>query len=91
MCIRDREEPWKPLTALILYGVVTALLSLVTGKFPRTRKYLNGEPVIVMDCGKLYRSNLKKAKLDLSEFLVLCRQQGYFDLTSIQTAIFRCV
>ena len=41
-----------------------------------------------MDRGKLYRENLKKAKLDLNEFIVLCRQQGYFDLTAIQTAIF---
>ena len=41
-----------------------------------------------MDRGKLYRKNLKKAKLDLSEFMVMCRQQGYFDLTSIQTAVF---
>lgn len=28
------------------------------------------------------------AKLDLSEFMVMCRQQGYFDLSSIQTAVF---
>lgn len=41
-----------------------------------------------MDHGKLYRENLKKAKLDLSEFMVMCRQQGYFDLTSIETAVF---
>lgn len=41
-----------------------------------------------MDNGKLYRENLKKAKLDLSEFLLMCRQHGYFDLTSIQTAVF---
>ncbi len=64
------------------------LLSMITNKFPRSRKYLNGTPTILMDQGKLYRENLKKAKLDLSEFMVMCRQQGYFDLTSIQTAVF---
>ena len=41
-----------------------------------------------MDHGTLYRENLKKAKLDLSEFMVMCRQQGYFDLSNIQTAVF---
>ena len=30
----------------------------------------------------------EKAKLDLSEFMVMCRQQGYFDLNDIQMAIF---
>lgn len=84
----ELEEPWKPLTAMVIYGGITLLLSVITNKFPRSRKYLNGTPTILMDQGKLYRENLKKAKLDLSEFMVMCRQQGYFDLTSIQTAVF---
>ena len=83
----ELEEPWKPLIAMIIYGSVTLLLSSVTIKFPRVRKFLNGTPTILMDHGKLYRENLKKSKLDLSEFMVLCRQQGYFDLTDIQTAV----
>jgi uncharacterized membrane protein YcaP (DUF421 family) len=41
-----------------------------------------------MNGDKLYRKNLKQAKLDLSEFMLLCREQGYFDLKEIQTAIF---
>lgn len=84
----ELEEPWKPLTAMVLYGIITVLLSIISSKFPKTRKYLNGSPTILMDHGKLYDQNLKKAKLDLSEFMVMCRQQGYFDLTNIQTAIF---
>lgn len=84
----ELEQPWKPLTAMVIYGVITLMLSIITNKFPRTRKYLNGTPTILMDHGKLYYENLKKAKLDLSEFMVMCRQQGYFDLSSIQTAVF---
>ena len=84
----ELEEPWKPLTAMVIYGGITLLLSIISKRFPRTRKYLNGTPTILMDHGNLYRENLKKAKLDLSEFMVMCRQQGYFDLTSIQTAVF---
>ena len=84
----ELEKPWKPLTAMVIYGGVTLLLSVISNKFPRSRKYLNGTPTILMDHGELYHENLKKAKLDLSEFMVMCRQQGYFDLTSIQTAVF---
>ena len=84
----ELEEPWRPLTSMVIYGGVTLLLSAISNKLPRTRKYLNGTPTILMDHGKLYRKNLKKAKLDLSEFMAMCRQQGYFDLTNIQTAIF---
>ena len=84
----ELEKPWKPLVAMGVYGLVAFTLSSVTRHFPKTRKYINGTPTILLDNGKLYRQNMKKAKLDLSEFMVMCRQQGYFDLSDIQTAVF---
>ena len=44
-------------------NIISPVLSVITNKFPGTRKYLNGTPTILMDRGKLYRENLKKAKL----------------------------
>ncbi len=84
----DLEKPWKSLIAMLVYGMIAVGLSLVTNKFPKIRKYVNGSPTILMNDGKIYRKNMKKAKLDLSEFLTMCREQGYFDLNDIQTAIF---
>ena len=84
----ELEEPWKPLVAIVIYGAVSVGLSIITGKFPKTRKYINGSPTIIMNNGKLYRSNMKKAKLDLSEFMLICRQMGFFNLNDIQTAIY---
>lgn len=84
----ELEEPWKPLIAIIVYGLISVALSIITSKAPKLRKYINGTPTILMNNGKLYHNNMKKAKLDLSEFMVLCRQQGYFNLNDIQTAIF---
>ena len=84
----ELEAPWKPLIAMLVYGLVAFGLTILAHKFPKTRKYINGTPTIVMDNGKLYRKNMKKAKLELSEFMVLCRQEGYFNLNDIQTAIF---
>lgn len=86
----DLEKPWKSLIAMLVYGMIAVGLSLVTNKFPKIRKYVNGSPTILMNDGKIYRKNMKKAKLDLSEFLTMCREQGYFDLNDIQTAIFEC-
>ena len=84
----ELEEPYKPLIALCVWGGASLILNLIAHKIPRTRKYINGTPTILMNEGKLYRKNLKKAKLDLSEFLLLCREQGYFDLDEIQLAVF---
>lgn len=86
----ELESPWKPLLAMVVYGGVSVCISFAINKMPRIRKYMNGAPTIVMDNGKLYRENMKKAKLDLSEFMVMCRQAGYFCLSDIQTAVFEC-
>ena len=84
----ELEKPLKPFIAMVVYGLITAILALIASKFPKTRKFINGTPTIIMNSGKIYRKNLKKAKLDLSEFMVLCRQEGYFNLADIQTAVF---
>jgi uncharacterized membrane protein YcaP (DUF421 family) len=84
----ELEDPWRPFTAIVVYGVAVWLISVVMQKRARLRRLIDGEPAILMDGGKLYRENMKKARLDLSEFLCLCRQAGYFDLSEIQTAVF---
>ncbi len=84
----ELEEPLQPFIAMLVYGAVSIALEVITYKFPRSRKYVNGSPTILMKDGKLFRENMKRAKLDLSEFLVLCREQGYFDLSEIAVAVF---
>ena len=84
----DLENMWKPLLAIAIYAVLTWAMSVVSVRWTRSRKFLNGTPSIIMSNGKLYRENMKKAKLDLSEFMVMCRQQGYFNLGDIHTAVF---
>ncbi len=84
----ELEEPWKPLVAMLIYGGASVVLNLITHKFPKSRKYINGSPTILMNDGKIYRQNLKKAKLDLSEFTLLCRENGYFNLNDIEMAVF---
>ncbi len=84
----ELENPWKPLIAMVVYGAITVTLTLITSKLPRMRKFINGTPTIIMSGGKIYRKNMKMAKMDLSEFMVMCRQEGYFNLNDISTAIF---
>ena len=83
------DKPWwKPTVSMIVFGVITVILSVLTRKLPRSRKFINGTPTIVLNDGKRYRKNMKTAKLELSEFLLLCRQEGYFNLDDIQTAVY---
>jgi uncharacterized membrane protein YcaP (DUF421 family) len=86
----ELEAPWKPFLSMVIYAMATILLGFIERKVPRSRKYLNGTSSIIIDNGKLNRENMKKAKLDLDEFLMMCREKGYFDLSSIHTALFEC-
>lgn len=77
----------KPLTAMVVYGLTTAFLAWITSKNLRLRQYISGEPYILLNDGELYEENFKKGHVDLSEFLVQCRINGYFDLSQLQAAI----
>ena len=61
----ELDKPHRPLIALAVYGLASLILNLLANKIPRTRKYINGTPTILMDNNKIYRKNMKKAKLDL--------------------------
>ena len=83
------DKPWwKPTISMLVFGTITVALSIITRKIARSRKFINGTPTIILNDGKLYRDNMKKAKLELSEFLLLCRQEGYFNLNDIGIAVF---
>jgi len=84
----DLEAPWKSTVAMVIYALATIIIGVVTRKIPKAREYLNGASVKLIDNGKLIRENLKKAKLDLNEFLMMCREKGYFDIRNIHTALF---
>ena len=83
----ELEEPLRPLTALVIYGVTAFVISVLTNKFLKVRALVTGKPLVLLENGVIYRENLKKARLDLSEFLTYCRIGGWFDLNQLQSAV----
>lgn len=77
----------QPLTAMIVYALAAILLSWIGSKFIKVRRVIEGAPLILLNHGELYMENLKKAKIDVTEFLVQCRVNGYFDVSKLETAI----
>lgn len=77
----------QPLVAMAVYAIIAIIISLMCEKSLKARRFIYGNSLILMDNGKLYRKNFKTAKLDLNEFLVQCRVNGYFNLADIKTAI----
>ena len=83
----ELEQPHQPLTALVLYGLIAVGISLLTNKSLKARALFTGKPLVLLEDGVIYRTNLKKARLDLSEFLTFCRMGGWFDLSQLQMAV----
>lgn len=81
------EDFIQPLTAMIVYALATMLLSWIGSKSVKARRLIEGTPLVLMNHGEIYRKNLKKAKIDVNEFLVQCRVNGYFDVARLETAI----
>lgn len=77
----------QPLTAMIVYALTALFLSWLSMKSVKARKVIEGTPLVLLKNGELYRDNLKKAKIDVTEFLMQCRVNGYFDVSKLETAI----
>lgn len=77
----------KPFVAMLVYAAIIILLAILSEKSTKLRRIFNGKVTILYDNGELFSSNLKKAKIDLNEFLSQCRINGYFDLTKVQTVL----
>ncbi len=77
----------EPVIAMLVYGFVATGISYLSCKSLKFRRIFSGKSKILLDNGKLYRKNFIKAKLDINEFLVQARINGYFNLSDIQTAI----
>lgn len=83
----ELETPWKPALAMLVYGVAGMLVSLWTNRSLKAREQISGTPEILMEHGVIHRERLRRAKMDLSDFLSACRTAGYFDPADIETAV----
>lgn len=77
----------QPLIAMVIYALVTFVISIAANKNMKIRRLFTGRSIFIYDKGKIFKENLKVAKLDVNEFLAQCRIQGYFSLDEIETAI----
>lgn len=81
------DEIAVPLTATVVYALVTILMSKVTQKSTRIRNLIEGQPLVLFYNQTFYYEHFQVAKIDIDEFLCACRSQGYFDMKDIYLAL----
>ena len=73
--------------AVIIFGVVAYIVSILTMKSIYLRRFFMGVPTILIEHGKLLVNGMRKVKFDLNDLLEECRINGYFDISEIEYAI----
>lgn len=73
--------------AIMSFGLIAYIVSIVTMKSIYFRKLLIGTPTIVIQNGKILIDNLRKVKMDINDMLEQIRISGYFDLSEVEYAI----
>ena len=73
--------------AVVIFGVIAWLISILTMKSIVLRRFFTGTPTVIIEDGILLEGGLKHEKLDVNDFLEQCREQGYFDISQIAYAI----
>ena len=68
--------------------LLTVFTSYLSFRFPRVRPLLEGEPVVVVDDGKLIPENLKRTRLTLDDLEEEARLQQLESLTDVRWAVF---
>ncbi len=87
--------PMQDVTVPIIYGLIPLcilfvthyVLTMITSKSIRFRKFLNGKPIIVIDGDGINYEALTALNLNVNDLMSLVRQQGYFSLTQISYGI----
>ena len=75
------------LVSLFIYGFFAYLISFITIKSIKLRRFFIGVPTILVENGKIIECGLTKCKIDVNELLAQARNMGYFDLSEINYAI----
>ena len=73
--------------AMLVFGIIAYLVSIITMKSIFLRRIIIGVPTILIQKGKLIEKSLKNSKIDVNDLLEQCRNNGYFDISEIEYAI----
>ena len=87
MTINLESDYLHGILAVVIFGIVAYLVSILTMKSIHLRRYFMGTPTLLIQDGKLLEQNMKKVKYDVNDLLEQCRTNGYFDLGEIKYAL----
>jgi uncharacterized membrane protein YcaP (DUF421 family) len=69
------------------FAVLTVGLAWAQWRFPRTRDYITGRPVLVVAAGAPQHQAMRRQRLSTADLLVSAREQGIRSMAEIEYAV----
>lgn len=84
----ESETPfWNGLISLILWALLTLLMSYISLKIPKARIILEDKPTIVIREGKILEGSMKSLRLHLDDLNMMLREQNIFSIKDAYYAV----
>ena len=75
------------IVAILTFGIIGYLISLLTVKSIHLRRFFSGIPTTIIEDGKILVKALKKINIDINDLLEQARNEGYFNIDDIAYAV----
>jgi len=83
------QDPFLPgLLGLVIWGLLPISLGILTLKWVPARKIIEGEPVVIIQNGKIDEEAISRQKLNYDDLLMLLREQQTFNIQDVENAIY---
>ncbi len=79
----DEANAFHMIFAISFWALLIFLVDRITLKSRKTRKLLDGEPLLIIEQSKIDKAILKKNNMDLNELLSLLRQKDIFSIREV--------
>ncbi|MEG6584133.1 DUF421 domain-containing protein [Dendrosporobacter sp. 1207_IL3150] len=83
----EPDKVWNHYYDLLLFVLLTYLLSQITIRSRPLRKLIDGAPTLVIENGRILENNMKQMRYDLDELTCQLRINGVLDPSEVQFAI----
>ncbi len=87
MTINLEAKFFNAMLAIVVFGILAYIISILTLKSLKLRKFFIGSPTILLEHGNLIYKNMKKSMIDVNDILSQAREMGYFDISEVEFAI----
>ena len=87
MTINLESEEIYGILAVVIFGGIAYLVSILSIKSIKLRRFFMGTPTILIEHGKILQDSFYKVRYDINDMLEQCRIKGYYDISEIEYAI----